>query len=589
MTLTEVVQTAIQKLQKALLNKNLKIDIVGNRIHRLILALWTHSWIPTTENIIGDPTICYLALSMIERGGEISHPRHTTPPISRLEHCMRLTFLVEMHTRVKQDNTCTFTQAEQELSVWYTEKNDSTFNTLKSLKHCATSIVLNSPGMPRVWWPDLVSFRVMYYEGNKVCFSDMPKLFALMEVDLVNIWEKSILLGLNIRTDYGEVMDNLSNNKLGYSFLDHPKNGFASQKDRLLLSILETPSLKSKFILDKLGQDGKPIWNIFALREWLKSYSDFQCIEMLRIEMAAGSPARGTEITSIQFCVTLSRQSRGLYFMGKYLAMLCQYHKGSATTEEDKVIPHALDSLSADLLIQDLTIARPFAEIAAYICFPNDKEMHYQYHNFLFVNNGNLFTTPQLSAKMKHYTEIGLDYGFTVSTWRHASASFRRKLCSRIDLLVEHDAGNSITVMQSAHAQKTENGVYGLTLDNFVTVSEDLLPRFLEASCDWQYECGIVPGGYPLPYTQVKCEHFIELCKEWKQSQDPNMPLIKAASAQITSDVVGALTPHLEKISSEKQVEDIAQQLKPVLRNMVQELVKEALSQPFFLLSCHIN
>jgi hypothetical protein len=111
------------------------------------------------------------------------------------------------------------------------------------------------------------------------------------------------------------------------------------------------------------------IWNQGNLRKWLQDYADFHSLLLLRCEMLSGAPGRGTELTAMMYHNTSTRPMRNLVILGKHVAMLCLYSKTGALTGKDKLIPHSLDAVTGDILIQDLALARPFAEFAASICF----------------------------------------------------------------------------------------------------------------------------------------------------------------------------------------------------------------------------
>jgi hypothetical protein len=103
--------------------------------------------------------------------------------------------------------------------------------------------------------------------------------------------------------------------------------------------------------------------------------------------------------------------------MGNHLAILRQYHKSSSISGVDIVIPHSVDAVTSDLIIQNLAIARPFAEIAAYICYPDNNDVQGRYNSCLFINNKELFTTTGLTNLMKTLTQKNLSIGLGVNDW----------------------------------------------------------------------------------------------------------------------------------------------------------------------------
>jgi len=58
--------------------------------------MWTVRWQPVIGQVIHDPTICYLALMLMEMDGSFKDPKDSTGHVARLEYCMQLMFLVKM-------------------------------------------------------------------------------------------------------------------------------------------------------------------------------------------------------------------------------------------------------------------------------------------------------------------------------------------------------------------------------------------------------------------------------------------------------------------------------------------------------------
>ncbi|KAG2741288.1 hypothetical protein P692DRAFT_201655850, partial [Suillus brevipes Sb2] len=147
---------------------------------------------------------------------------------------------------------------------------------------------------------------------------------------------------------------------------------------------------------------------------------------LLRCEMLSGSPGRGTELTAMMYRNTRTRSTRNLVVLGKHVTMLCMYSKTSAMTGQDKLVPHSLDAVTSDILIQDLALARPFAEFAAHVCFPEDEAMKDRYRNQLFVNFKKSFDSTHLSTVMTRHSLPHLNYGLTINSWRHIHTAWKR-------------------------------------------------------------------------------------------------------------------------------------------------------------------
>jgi hypothetical protein len=561
------------KLREILLASN-TTNTLGHAIHKLLIAIWTREWLPTEKDPISDPTIRFLALSSVDVHGGFRDAKEITNPIAALEYCMRLTFLVEIHLQSKKHKKNSYAIAAKELSHWYIEKFESTFNSLRTLQHRATAIAYATPSLPRLWWVDPDIFHIMMYEGNKITFDDLSKVFNMMEKDLITSWEDNVLLGLKLHIDYDELYDDISNTTVGYSFLEHSQNLCFRNRDQLVTAIVNDQELSKQFLCDQTGPDGGVLWNVLQLRSWLSSYAEFAGILMARVEMTAGSPARGTEVACLEYRNTPTRQGRGLYVMGKFLATLCRYHKSQNNTMQDKLIPHALDGLCSDLIVQDLAIARPFAELASYICFPNKPEIQACYRTFLFVKKGELFDTPKLSAYLKHYTEAGLGYGAGVNSWRHISIGFRRQLCPRIFRMMENNDNEMVAALQAAHSVQTERRLYGLSDESMLVESHIHLQHFLDASTDWQNLCRIVPGGQMLPYNQARGVDYHDPLKNSNEGRT-HMGLTNANLTYIVDHLKPAISSMVLSLNAEK----FTTQFGPLLDDMISASISKALSK----------
>lgn len=263
---------------------------------------------------------------------------------------------------------------------------------------------------------------------------------------------------------------------------------------------------------------------------------------LLRAEMLGGSPARGTELTAMTYKNIPTSSHRNLVAFGKHIAMLVTYHKGTAMTGIEKLIPHSLDAITSDLIIQDLAIARPFAQLAAFICYHKQPKIWDLYRDHLFINNGQLFETTDISNLMRIRTAQSLHADLTIQSWRQISIAFRRKTCSTLESLIETDEEETVEALQATHSRRTENCVYGLSADALSGVGEDVLPLYLHASTQWQIATRAVPGGLGLPYFQAKSVHFDDLVKQ--ELIKLNTPLHKTPEL-IADKVISALVPKL--------------------------------------------
>ncbi|KAF8062577.1 hypothetical protein FPV67DRAFT_1421983, partial [Lyophyllum atratum] len=542
------------------------------KIHCILITLWTTTWVKTNDRLFPDPTINMLALSMLQQDGSFKHPKHTTGPIAKLEYCMRMDFMVEISQKSSTLGSLGHAHEAQSLEPWYTEKYDSTFNALRSLQHRATTITQTTMGLPRVWWRDRKTYQSMLYEGHHIDFADIQKLFVALECATVQTWEHDILCGLDISVSYKELLDDLTNTTVGYSFISDTRNPFCQDRNLLFTAILKDATLRQRFIAE-VDEHGKPIWNQMALKAWLFNYSKFEGLLLVRGEMLGGAPGRMTELTAMTYRNIPTSTHRNFVGFALYLAMLVMYHKGTSMTQSEKLVPHAFDAVTADLIIQDLAIARPFAELAAVICYPASPSVHQVYRDHLFVNNGRLFTTTEISSIMQSYSVPIVKFPIGVHSWRHICLAFKRKLAPALEQLVEEQDFDTVEARQATHSRRTENRIYALSADALAGVAEDVLPLYLDASTDWQIVARVVPGGLGLSYRNALMKHFDNLVSSGIITCSHLGPPSNPPTAQAYTNDLAQIIPDLTKSLSESVVASLG----PTIHDIVQNAVREAL------------
>ena len=539
----------LQVLRNLLIAKDISGSVKA--VHKVCLVIWGTEWDEDFAQTRMDPTVQFIAFSQLKRDGGFNDVPLITPDFSKFEYLLRLTYIFEIWrirgTTVPSPRSC---DLAKKFSRWFTETEPSTFHTIRTLQHLGSSIAYSTMALPKIWWPEPGNFRIMLYLGHIIRMDDFGKALSQMEQDIVTIWEQDVLLGFKLEVKYNHLVDNISNTEVGHSLFSDARNTCFQDTSILLHSaIIQDPIQRAQFIKG-YTYDGRPIWNNMALRKWLINYAKFEQLVLTKAEMTAGSASRGTEINCLTWKNTRVRPSRGLFMMGKYLAYLCQYHKGSATTMQDKMIPHAFDAHTSDIMIQHLAIARPFAQFAAYICFPDQPAIHQLYDSQLFANFSKSFTTTDITACLQKYTMtfIGMEIG--VQHWRHISIGFRRKLSTAIEDLIQKDEGETIAASQAHHSRQTENRIYAISSMALASGNaDDIFPLYLKHSTDWQEVCGVQRGGTLEPHQKCLA----------KDIQDPEPHLIPTATS-----------PHV------KELLDI---LLPAMKTMIQTTVEETVSR----------
>jgi hypothetical protein len=146
--------TKIVDLQDALSSDEEEQPRIMELIHKVLMGAWTTSWSKSkTMSSIADPTEACIALLTLKHDGSFKEPKDVTTIIAKFEYCMRLTFLREIRARASTEGMDEPTACNT-LQCWFTEKEYSTFNRLRSLQHRASAIAYDTMGLPRIWWTD---------------------------------------------------------------------------------------------------------------------------------------------------------------------------------------------------------------------------------------------------------------------------------------------------------------------------------------------------------------------------------------------------------------------------------------------------
>jgi hypothetical protein len=230
------------------------------------------------------------------------------------------------------------------------------------------------------------------------------------------------------------------------------------------------------------------------MRGWLQDYARFQAFQATRAEMLAGAPSRSTELHAMHYCNTPTRTTRNLTVIDKFVSLMRLYTKTGGITGVNKLIPHALDAFTADLLIQDLAMARPFAEHCINLCYPDSPVIKHLYKYHLFVNNTKAFVATDLMDVMEEITLPIMNWSIGINAWRHIHVNFSRKHCTRTQEILDECEEDTPLVAQYGHSRSIHEHIYGRSYDALVGLTEDAIPLFLEASTYWQVLVKMVPG-----------------------------------------------------------------------------------------------
>lgn len=565
MPLSEDVRQKIQGLEVSLQNQ----VNMSQAIHAILSAIWLMKWKKTLDNPFPCPTQRLLAILTMQNDGTHKPAIDVTGYLAKFEYCIRLTCLKEIKKLALHIFNGDDEEACNHLQPWFTENTNTPFAQIRSLQHRASAIAYQTMSLPRIWWIDTDQWTELLYKGERLHLDQLRCMFASHAQTIVDLWENKILKGISARVHYESLADDLTNKSFGYSFLTDKRNTCFTDRDILGKAFLADPRTASIFGHQTSGQW---IWDISALKGWLRDYAEFQEHLLLRCQTLGGAPGRGTELTGISFCNTKYRQ-RNLVMLGSHLTLLRCYHKSSALSGQDKLIPHGLDALTSDLIIQSLALARPFAELAIHLCYPHNPDITTLYQTQLFVNESKLFTTDNISNLLSRLSLQHCNIQLKVNCWRHISIAFKRKLGQFAEDLLELDEEDTVDALQAGHSRATENRIYGLSPDALTGASEDILPLFLDASKQWQLILHIIPSGHIIPYSEINLKHikdFGHSIKSTVKAQDSSM--LSQTVSNLMAELTNKVLPEMESRITTKIISMLTPAIEAAMHNVVKNI-----------------
>lgn len=461
---------------------------VGAEVVREVCSLlWLRSWDSTKADHLPDPTQRFCVLYSLRSDGSHTAPKYITKLFAQLKYLIRLHVL---NCILRADDRM---HAVQDLRQWYTRKEAlSTFSMVCSWQKVASSQVMLDMALTSVYWIDRKTWKTISYDGDQIHLADVQKMFHGMEDELVRTFEDEVLLGQEFDISTAGLTESLGTRTVGYSFLEDERNTQLEGTEHALYDrIMSDQQLRSEFTV----QVGDTVqWNRTRLHQWLDAHIRLSLLLLIRCEMLSGGPARGTEVIFALFRSCLTQQLRNLSIVDKCLMLLRTYGKTTSLTGKDRLIPHALDSVTADVLLRELILARPFACLAAEMCFPDQPEVANRYRSYVFVKGTRHFATEDISREMKSWTWKYLKVELGVQDWRHVMIAWRRKLCPSASSVLENEHEDYIGAEQAGHSWRVEKSIYGISPDALAGLPEDMIPLFLKASCSWQKAMRTVPG-----------------------------------------------------------------------------------------------
>lgn len=398
------------------------------------------------------------------------------------------------------------TQVVRKYIPYITTGQESTFHTLRTLQHRASSIVMTTQNDPNMMWKEGSDFNSLIYMGHEITADNLRICQGAMEDETLSLLQAKLLFGHSFYIDIPNLKDDMGNVTPGYSLFNHRPNAMLfGYKDQVAHLILTSPDLRRRFVVSVQGDTIN--WNSNAMGEWLRHYTRLDLLCLAQVEMNCGAPGRTTELTAMACHNTRLGMPRNFRIIGGNFVLMRSYSKTRATQGSDRLIPHALNASLGAVLVYKEALCRPFAQLCAGTLFPGNDLIKSLYKDFLFVNHGRLFDGDDISAEMKRWSlqHIGVELG--VRSWRQASTPFRRMKAGLQEEWLE--AIETSDSAQAGHSHSIDHMRYGVTNHATLGLAEDFVQPFLATSIKWQRFLKLVPGQLARRPNKVTSAHLV--------------------------------------------------------------------------------
>lgn len=357
------------------------------------------------------------------------------------------------------------------------------FTHLMELTHYLSILINNVSVMPRVMWNDQHG-EELNIDGHLITITSFRNLYHKLFDETEKLFRKEVLLDCDIPNfEEHQLIDNLSEKKVNYSFISDPRNPFLEHRNHLLNHIL-SPMHGNRFVLEQ--REGKILWNrnkSSGITAWVKTCERCLAYLFALFHYGAGQPARGTELATLTW-VNTTDHARSIFWFHGLVNVIFTYNKTQGNAGTSRVISRSLPPPVGRLCIIWMALVIPALDAVWANLQPNltlSERSIFSQH--VFTGRYGHFETEDFSAILASISgqlvaDGGLGYAMTISTTRHFLIAIVREYLKEMpDKSLLEDFFNE----QSGHGEAAAQH-YALSFASISGVSSDRLQKFVELS-----------------------------------------------------------------------------------------------------------
>jgi superfamily II DNA helicase RecQ len=341
--------------------------------------------------------------------------------------------------------------------------------------------------------------------------------------------------------DISSLADNAAELSEGWSFLHDSRNEFPIDGERWMWRrMFAEEKIQQKLLTGEIGQVERREdiqWNRKGVEDYFRTYRRFKEECAVLVHLTAGSPARATELTSIQIeNGPEGRGQRGVFIDNGMVDFVTAYHKGWSASKKSKVIHRFVPREVGQLIVQSMWLLEPWirqlqnmvhsqTEFSPFIWEPkpeedwktgededegqedDDDNREESRDDDEWSDDGReappqarnvdgFWDTDRVRRVMQRETRKRIGVGIGVSDWRHAYPAIQREhtkdhsVREALDCIYDNRAPQirrmeDVVAEQAGHSRYMEDMIYGLLLTESPTATLSERNMFRKVSIDW--------------------------------------------------------------------------------------------------------
>lgn len=219
------------------------------------------------------------------------------------------------------------------------------------------------------WKGDTILYQTMQFDMQQVrsmVYGLLSETTRILMTDLLllELDEHGNVQGEQLPAiDWANSVDNPTESKTGWSFLDDIRNKFETKvtgRDWLAKRVIESPELSREFV-QGTGPNGI-LWRRSRIEKYYRKVDLFQEQLLILVHLTGGQAARAPEIISIRHRNTANGGIRNIFLDGGLVLFVTAYHKGYEYSEKTKLIQRFMPREVGELYVYYVWLALRFFE-----------------------------------------------------------------------------------------------------------------------------------------------------------------------------------------------------------------------------------